>query len=102
MLSRFLNWFLFSNVMYWLLKQYIFTSILKVEEGNDRPTGNYVLVAVCTIVMTIMLRKYAYILHSASIRKSFKQKVLEIFGDSPLADDFKKRFHSIAHARIAI
>ena len=102
MISRVLYLCVFSIVMYLLLKQYIFTSILKVEEGNDRPTGNYVLVAVCTIVMTIMLRKYAYILHSASIRKSFKQKVLEIFGDSPLAEDFKKRFHSIDHARIAI
>ena len=82
--------------------QYIFNRILKVEEGGDRPTRDYVLVVVCAVVVTAMLRKYVYLIHSAGIRKSFKRNVLQQLGDSPFADDFSKQLHSIDHARIAI
>ena len=89
-------------VLYTLLKQYIFTFILKVEEGNDRPKLNYVMVALSAVVMTFIFRKYVYIAHSATIRQSFKKKVLKQLGEGPQMEDFKVRFHSIDHSRIAI
>lgn len=89
-------------ILYLILKQYIFTTILKVEEGNDRPIGNYVLVALCAVVLAIMFRKYVYMAHSARIRNSFKSKVLEQLPNGPLLEEFRNKFHSIDHSRIAI
>ena len=93
---------LFYRILYMLLKRHIFTAILKVEEGNDRPIGNYILVALCAVVLTVMFRKYVYIAHNANIRKAFKENVLEQLKNNDLVDDFKKHFHIIDHSRIAL
>jgi hypothetical protein len=90
-------------IIYIVLRRYVFTTILKVEEGNDRPMLNYVIVALCAVIITFMFRKYVYIAHSSTIRSSFKKKVLEQIVDKrPHIEDFKARFHSIDFSRIAI
>ena len=94
---------LLLSILYSCLQRYVFATILKVEEGNDRPTLDYGIVACCAVIVTFMLRKYVYIAHSATIRSSFKKKVLHQLGEqTERLQDFKKRFHSVDFARIAI
>jgi len=99
---RFIFLCLLLLIVFKILKAYMFTFILKVERGNDRPMIDYVMVAIGAMVMTFILRKYVYIAHSSSIRKKVKKKVLKQLGAGPQMEDFEARFYSIDYSRIAI
>ena len=100
-LTRFLLLCVLSVILYMVLRQYVFSRILKVEEGNDRLTFDYVVVLLCACILAVTSRKYVYIAHSARIRNSLKKNVTgQLSG--PLVEDFQKRFHPIDHSRFAI
>lgn len=92
---------LFFILLYVRLRRYIFGNILKVEEGNDRPFADYVIVVTCALLATFIFRKYVYIMHDYFIRKSFKKKVLSTFDDNDMSE-FSSNFRALDVWRIAI
>ena len=64
-------------VSYGLVRHHVFTQILKVEEGNDRPVLDHVLVIVASLVIAVVFRQYA---SSSSTRRGsarLQKKVLD-------------------------
>ena len=65
-------------ILYGVLERYMFTFVLEVKEHNDRPTGDYVLVAASAAVVIFVFRKYAFMAHDATIRSAFKKKSITV------------------------
>lgn len=86
--------FLLFAVVTRVFRNYIFNTVMKVEERNDRPMVDYVLLLVVSAVTTLFLSQYVYVLHAARLRAAFKQRVGNMFDVSD--------FPTFDHARIAL